>query len=114
MSSIARFASFFKSLRCWQDWHQKLHNNTTPDDVAICEAFIAFLKAKGDNGVYWQVLSDAGKPPQPLSGQRVLQIPSSDEIGRGPSVEHQAILIWMGEARLSRGGWLAGRRGLAR
>ena len=24
-----------------EDWHQKLHNNTTPDDVAICEAFIA-------------------------------------------------------------------------
>ena len=28
-----------------EDWHQKLHNNTTPDDVAICEAFIAFLKS---------------------------------------------------------------------
>lgn len=44
-----------------EDWHQKLHNNTTPDDVAICEAFIAFLKSSGDNGAYWSVLSDAGK-----------------------------------------------------
>ena len=46
-----------------EDWHQKLHNNTTPDDVAICEAFIAFLKSSGDNGAYWSVLSDAGKYP---------------------------------------------------
>ena len=45
-----------------EDWHQKLHNNTTPDDVAICEAYIAFLKAGGDKGAYWSVLSDAGKP----------------------------------------------------
>ena len=21
-----------------EDWHQKLHNNTTPDDIVICEA----------------------------------------------------------------------------
>ncbi len=46
-----------------EDWHQKLHNNTTPDDVAICEAYIAFLEAQGDNGVYWRVLSDAGLVP---------------------------------------------------
>ncbi len=45
-----------------EDWHQKLHNNTTPDDVAICEAYIAFLEAGGDNGAYWRVLSDAGGP----------------------------------------------------
>ena len=43
-----------------EDWHQKLHNNTTPDDVAICEAFIKFLESGGDNGAYWSVLSDAG------------------------------------------------------
>ena len=46
-----------------EDWHQKLHNNTTPDDVAICEAFIAFLKSEGDRGAYWSVLSDAGRCP---------------------------------------------------
>ena len=46
-----------------EDWHQKLHNNTTPDDVAICEAFIAFLQSGGDRGAYWGVLSDAGRCP---------------------------------------------------
>ncbi len=45
-----------------EQWHQKLHNNTTPDDIGICEAYIAFLKADGDNGVYWRVLSDHGAP----------------------------------------------------
>ena len=48
-----------------QDWHQKLHNNTTPDDIAICEAYIAFLEGGGDNGAYWRVLSDAGERPAP-------------------------------------------------
>ena len=43
-----------------EEWHQKLHNNTTPDDVPICEAYLAFLRADGDNGAYWRVLSDAG------------------------------------------------------
>jgi len=43
-----------------EEWHQKLHNNTTPDDVGICEAYLAFLRADGDNGVYWRVLSDHG------------------------------------------------------
>ena len=43
-----------------QDWHQKLHNNTTPDDVAICEAYIKFLQGNGDNGAYWRHLTDNG------------------------------------------------------
>lgn len=43
-----------------EQWHQKLHNNTTPDDVPICEAYLAFLEANGNNGAYWRVLSDAG------------------------------------------------------
>ncbi len=43
-----------------EEWHQKLHNNTTPDDVPICEAYLAFLESGGNNGVYWRVLSDAG------------------------------------------------------
>lgn len=44
-----------------ESWHQKLHNNTTPDDVPICEAYIEFLEKNGDRGAYWRVLSDAGK-----------------------------------------------------
>jgi hypothetical protein len=27
-----------------EEWHQKLHNNTTPDDVPICSAYLAFLE----------------------------------------------------------------------
>ncbi len=27
-----------------EEWHQKLHNNTTPDDVPICQAYLAFLR----------------------------------------------------------------------
>lgn len=30
-----------------EEWHQKLHNNTTPDDVPICQAYIAFLQVLG-------------------------------------------------------------------
>jgi hypothetical protein len=48
-----------------EDWHQKLHNNTTPDDVAICEAYIKFLESGGDNGAYWSMLSDAGTGTDP-------------------------------------------------
>ena len=30
-----------------EQWHQKLHTNTTPDDVIICEAYLAFLERCG-------------------------------------------------------------------
>lgn len=43
-----------------EEFHQKLHNNTTPDDVPICEAYLAFLRADGDLGAYRRVLSEAG------------------------------------------------------
>lgn len=43
-----------------EEWHQKLHNNTTPDDVPICAAYLAFLESDGDEGRYWRVLSDNG------------------------------------------------------
>ena len=26
-----------------EQWHQKLHNNTSPDDVVICRALIAYI-----------------------------------------------------------------------
>lgn len=26
-----------------EQWHQKLHNNSSPDDVAICQALLAYL-----------------------------------------------------------------------
>jgi len=43
-----------------EEFHQKLHNNTTPDDVGICEAYLAFMRTNGDMGAYWGVLSDHG------------------------------------------------------
>mmetsp|Transcript_13764 Transcript_13764/g.50112 ORF Transcript_13764/g.50112 Transcript_13764/m.50112 type:complete len:1383 (-) Transcript_13764:628-4776(-) len=43
-----------------EEWHQKLHNNTTPDDVVICDALIQYLEANCDIGVYWRVLEEGG------------------------------------------------------
>ncbi len=58
--SGARMGRCHALLSVLQDWHQKLHNNTTPDDIVICEAFIAFLEGNGDNGAYWRHLTDNG------------------------------------------------------
>lgn len=44
----------------YEQWHQKLHNNTTPDDIGICRAVIAFLETRGDLSAFWRVLSDHG------------------------------------------------------
>ncbi|OEH76639.1 alpha-glucan water dikinase [Cyclospora cayetanensis] len=44
----------------YEQWHQKLHNNTTPDDIGICRAVIAFLESRGDLSAFWRVLSDHG------------------------------------------------------
>ncbi|KAF6001727.1 hypothetical protein F1559_002385 [Cyanidiococcus yangmingshanensis] len=43
-----------------EQWHQKLHNNTTPDDVAICESYLAFLKANGNKSVFYETLQKHG------------------------------------------------------
>ena len=43
-----------------EEWHQKLHNNTTPDDIAICEAYLAFLRSGGDVSVFYGELERAG------------------------------------------------------
>lgn len=40
-------------------WHQKLHTNTTPEDITVCEAYIAFLES-GDIGTYSRVLWENG------------------------------------------------------
>lgn len=39
-----------------EEWHQKLHNNTSPDDVAICQALIAYLQNNLDISHYWATL----------------------------------------------------------
>lgn len=42
-----------------EQWHQKLHTNTTPEDITICEAYLAFL-GSGYDGDFWQTLWDRG------------------------------------------------------
>ena len=39
-----------------EEWHQKLHNNTSPDDVVICEALLAYIDAGLDISAYWATL----------------------------------------------------------
>ncbi len=43
-----------------EEWHQKLHNNTTPDDVVICEAYLQFLRHNGDLDLFYRTLADGG------------------------------------------------------
>eukprot|EP00933_Yihiella_yeosuensis_P052011 TRINITY_DN49998_c0_g1_i1.p1 TRINITY_DN49998_c0_g1~~TRINITY_DN49998_c0_g1_i1.p1 ORF type:complete len:1139 (+),score=240.32 TRINITY_DN49998_c0_g1_i1:3-3419(+) len=42
----------------YEQWHQKLHNNTTPADIGICRAIIAYLKSGGNMSEYWKVLGE--------------------------------------------------------
>jgi alpha-glucan,water dikinase len=44
----------------YEQWHQKLHNNTTPDDIDICQAVIDYLKSGGNINIYWETLKKAG------------------------------------------------------
>lgn len=43
-----------------ESWHQKLHTNTTPEDVTICEAYLAFLHTN-DMGEFWRVAWERGR-----------------------------------------------------
>ncbi|XP_021304642.1 alpha-glucan water dikinase, chloroplastic isoform X2 [Sorghum bicolor] len=43
-----------------EEWHQKLHNNTSPDDVVICQALIDYIKNDFDISVYWDTLNKNG------------------------------------------------------
>ncbi|MBF0566917.1 MAG: hypothetical protein HQK89_16955 [Nitrospirae bacterium] len=43
-----------------EEWHQKLHNNTTADDVAICEAYLAFLRSDGSRSAFYDTLYSKG------------------------------------------------------
>jgi alpha-glucan,water dikinase len=51
-----------------EQWHQKLHNNTTPDDIGICQAYMAFLCNGGDLEAYWRALDEAGITQARLAG----------------------------------------------
>ena len=49
-----------------EEWHQKLHNNTTPDDIVICEAFLEFLRSNGNLDLFYQTLEAGGVTRQRL------------------------------------------------
>ncbi len=51
-----------------EEWHQKLHNNTTPDDVIICEAYLRFLGSNGDPRLFYETLEAAGVTKERLEG----------------------------------------------
>ncbi|VAW37484.1 Phosphoenolpyruvate synthase [hydrothermal vent metagenome] len=43
-----------------EEWHQKLHNNATPDDIVICEAYLAFLRSNGQLDIFYKTLAEGG------------------------------------------------------
>jgi alpha-glucan,water dikinase len=43
-----------------EEWHQKLHNNTTPDDIVICEAYLEFLRSNGNLDLFYERLEEGG------------------------------------------------------
>lgn len=50
----------------YEQWHQKLHNNTTPDDVGICRSIIGYLRSNGNEEVFSKILLQEG-----LSWERI-------------------------------------------
>lgn len=51
-----------------EEWHQKIHNNTTPDDIVICEAYLAFLRSDGNLEVFYKTLLAGGVSRERLEG----------------------------------------------
>ena len=51
-----------------EEWHQKLHNNTTPDDIVICEAFIDFMRSNGNIERFYRKLNEGGVTKERLEG----------------------------------------------
>lgn len=59
-----------------EEWHQKLHNNTTPDDIVICQAYLEFLRTDGNRERFYQVLLEGGVTRQRLeSFERPIRTP---------------------------------------
>lgn len=51
-----------------EQWHQKLHNDPSPEDVVICEAFSSFLGRGGDLEAFHETLRRGGVSRERLSG----------------------------------------------
>ena len=49
----------------YEQWHQKLHNNTTPDDIVICQALVNFLRTNNLQE-FWNTLNYGGVNKQRL------------------------------------------------
>jgi alpha-glucan,water dikinase len=51
-----------------EQWHQKLHNNATADDIVICSAYIEFLRSYGKLDVFYSTLNSMGVTRERLTG----------------------------------------------
>ncbi len=63
------------------EFHQKLHNASGPEDVAIAEAYLAFLDSGGDLNQFYQVLLKAGLAKREKRGNREIIISLLDQYG---------------------------------
>ncbi|KAF5194960.1 Alpha-glucan water dikinase protein [Thalictrum thalictroides] len=43
-----------------EEWHQKLHNNSSPDDVIICQALLDYVRSNLKIEIYWRTLNANG------------------------------------------------------
>ncbi|KAJ4851076.1 Alpha-glucan water dikinase 2 [Turnera subulata] len=50
-----------------EEWHQKLHNNSSPDDVIICEALINYVRSDFSIDAYWKTLNSNGLTKEKLA-----------------------------------------------
>lgn len=50
-----------------EEWHQKLHNNSSPDDVIICEALLNYVRCGFQIDVYWRTLNACGLTKEKLA-----------------------------------------------
>ncbi|XP_028802230.1 alpha-glucan water dikinase 2 isoform X2 [Neltuma alba] len=50
-----------------EEWHQKLHNNSSPDDIIICEALIHYVRCGFRINVYWETLNANGLTREKLA-----------------------------------------------
>jgi alpha-glucan,water dikinase len=64
-----------------EEWHQKLHNNTTPDDVVICEAYLEFLRHNGDLNRFYTALEAGGVSKKRLRSYERPIVSDPDFIG---------------------------------
>ena len=70
-----------------EQWHQKLHTNTTPEDITICEAYLHFLHC-GDVGEMYRVLWENGRITRDMMASMDKPITRKLTISSGTLVVH--------------------------